>query len=112
MEGSLLEINYPRDLLVISLAVLCLRRRCTNVNSLVVTSFRIGLDYSLITVDLYVVVLAIFDCFVFQFVLFWIQTIKSNHQDKNSLIQYFKQKITDSDEENHIERDEPTFPWQ
>ena len=52
-----MEINSARELLGFSLAVLCLRRRCTNVNSLVVTSFKIMLDYSLITVDVFVAVL-------------------------------------------------------
>ena len=38
------------------------------------------------------------------------KTFQKITRDENYSTPYFTQKIPDSDEENHIERDEPTFP--
>ena len=96
-----MEISSARKRWVISLAVLCLRRRCTHLNSLVVTSFRIMWDHSLINLNIFVVFLALFD---YSIVFSWSRTLHQITLDRKSL-------IPDSNEENHIERDEPTFPW-
>ena len=68
MEGCLMKINSKIEIFVFALYVICLRIMGTTVNSFVATDLSLMLNHSLITVDVFVLVLPRIHCYIFYLV--------------------------------------------
>ena len=64
MESCLTERDATREIFGFALSVICLRKRCHTVNILVMTALSLVLNDSLITIDVFVVVLQQIPCSV------------------------------------------------